>query len=58
MANGSPGCASAISGRGTGLTLEPGSMPPRGANHGCRLATGTRQTRHVRGRNRRAAGTA
>ena len=58
MANGSPGSARAISGRGTGLTLGPGSMPPTGANHGCRLANGTGQTRQVRGRNRRAARTA
>ena len=41
MASGSPGCASAISGRGTGLTPGPRSMPPTDANHGCRLAAGT-----------------
>ena len=58
MASGNPGCPNAISGRGTGLTPGPGSMSPMGANHGCRLADVTRQTRHVRGRNRRAAGTA
>ena len=37
MASGSLGCAHAISGRGTGLTLGPESMPPTGANHGWRL---------------------
>ena len=58
MANGSLGYASAISGRGTGLTPRPGSMPPTGANHGCRLLAGTGQTRQVRGRNRIAVGTA
>ena len=57
MASSSPGSARAISGRGTGLTPGPGSMPPTGANHGCRLATGTGQTRQVRGRNRRAVRT-
>ena len=34
MDSGSPGCARAISGRGTGLTPGPGSMPSTGANHG------------------------
>ena len=37
VASGSPGCAIAISGRGTGLTLGPGSMPSTGANHGGKL---------------------
>ena len=58
MASDSPGCASAIFGRGTGPTPGPGSMPPTGANHGSRLGIGTRQTRQMKGRNRRAAGMA
>ena len=37
MASDNPGCASAISGRGTGLTPGPGSMPSTGANHGGKL---------------------
>ena len=35
--SGSPGCASAIFGRGTGLTPGPGSMPSTGANHAGKL---------------------
>ena len=58
MAYGSPGSARAISGRGTGLTPGPESLPSACTNHGCRLATGTGQTRQVRGRNGHAAGTA
>ena len=37
MASGSLGCASAISGRGTGLTPGLGLMPSTGANHGGKL---------------------
>ena len=40
MASGSPGYARAISGRGTGLTPGPGSMPSMGANHGWRTTEG------------------
>ena len=58
VASGSPGCACAISGRGTSLTPGSDSMPSSGANHGCRLATGTGQIPQVRGRNGRVAGTA
>ena len=58
VAYGSPGSARAISGRGTGLIPVPESLPSTCANHGCRLATGTRQTRQLRGRNGRAAGMA
>ena len=41
MACGSPGCARSISGRGTGLTPGPESLPLAGANHGGRLSIGT-----------------
>ena len=58
MACGSPGCARAISGKGTGLSPGPESLPSVGANHGGRLATETRQTRQLRGRNGRVAGKA
>ena len=37
VASGSLGCASAISGRGTGLHPGPGSMSTASANHGWRL---------------------
>ena len=37
MASGSPGCASAISARGTSLDLGPITMASAGVNHGCRL---------------------
>ena len=43
MASSSPGCASAISGRGTGLTPGLGSMPPACANHGWRTTKGSKQ---------------
>ena len=58
MACGSPESARTISGRGTGLTPRPESLPSACANHGCRLAIGTGQTRKLSGRNERAAGTA
>ena len=38
MASGSPGCASAISGKGTSLDPGPVTMASTGANHGYRLA--------------------
>ena len=38
MARCSPGCASAIYGRGTGLNPRPVTMASVGANHGCSLA--------------------
>ena len=37
MARSSPGCASAISGRGTGLNPGPEWMSSRGANRGWKL---------------------
>ena len=55
MASGIPGCARAISGRGTGLTPGPGSMPSTGTNHGWRIAEGPKwgdraaRKRHGRG---------
>ena len=41
MAYGSLGSARAISGKGTGLTPRPGSMPSVGANHGGKLGCAT-----------------
>ena len=38
MASGSPGCASAISGRGTSVDPGPVTMGSVGANHVCRIA--------------------
>ena len=37
VASGSPGCACAISSRGTSLTPRPGSMATAGENHGGKL---------------------
>ena len=37
MAHCSPGCVSAISGRGTSLDPGPVTIASAGANHGCRI---------------------
>ena len=55
VASGIPGCARAISSRGTGLTPGPGSMPSTGTNHGWIIAEGPKwggrvaRKRHGRG---------